>query len=520
MRNLKWSTKACGTLLLWTVSAVATHAQTGANLAATPTFTVVHSFDGTDGAYLEAGLVQGTDGKLYGTTFGGGGTPDCSVDKGEGCGTVFSITPTGQLTTLYTFCARADCRDGLFPDAGLVQGTDGKFYGTTAYGGTGYENSFGTAFSITAGGKLTTLYSFCSKGGEKCTDGARPSTLVQGTDGSFYGTTAVGGTGDDNLAGTVFKITTSGKLTTLYNFCAGGYPCADGESPEGGLVLGTDGKFYGTTFGGGANRFYGTVFSITAGGTLTTLYSFCSQYSNGDCQDGDEPKAGLVQGTDGNLYGTTESGGNPGGGTVFKITPSGALTVLYNFCSKGRDPCPDGEEPVAGLVEGTDGNFYGTTEEGGINGGNCDIGCGTIFRVTPKGELTTLHDLCSQGGSECTDGDYPFSGLVQYTSGTFYGTAGGGAYDGGLGVVYSLSVGLGPFVATEATYGKVGTAVKILGTNLTGATSVTFNGTAATFTVKSKSEITTTVPTGATTGTVQVVTPGGTLSSNVPFRVK
>jgi uncharacterized repeat protein (TIGR03803 family) len=517
MSKLNWDMKACGVLLLKSAWAIALLAQATTSFPPAPTFTVVHSFDGTDGAYLYAGLVQGTDGKLYGTTFGGGGTPDCSVNKGEGCGTVFSITPSGQLTTLYTFCARADCRDGLFPDAGLVQGTDGKFYGTTAYGGAGYENSFGTAFSITAGGKLTTLYSFCSKGGEKCTDGARPSTLVQGTDGSFYGTTATGGTGDNNLAGTVFKITTSGKLTTLYNFCSDGYPCADGMGSDAGLVLGVDGKFYGTTAGGGLYS-YGTVFSITAGGTLTTLYSFCSQYKNGDCQDGDEPKAGLVQGTDGNFYGTTESGGNPGGGTVFKITPSGGLTVLYNFCSKGRDPCPDGEEPVAGLVEGTDGNFYGTTEEGGINGGNCDIGCGTIFQVTPKGDLTTLHDFCSQGGNECTDGWEPVAGLAQDTNGTFYGTAAGyGAY--GFGVVYSLSMGLGPFVVTNPASGKVGNAVKILGTDLTRATSVTFNGTGATFTVKSKSEITTTVPTGATTGTVRVITPTGKLQSNIPFRV-
>ena len=288
-------------------------------------------------------------------------------------------------------------------------------------------------------------------------------------------------------------------FTTLHNF-----NYTDGDDPQGSLVQATDGNLYGTTYGGGANG-AGTVFKITESGTLTTLYSFCSQSG---CTDGKYPFSSLVQATNGDLYGTTFEDG-AGYGTVFKITPSGTLTTLYSFCSQSN--CADGYISQGALVQATDGNFYGTTVYGGAN---CvpDGGCGTIFKITPGGALTTLHSF------DVTDGENPETGLTQDTNGKFYGTMqAGGAYNGGT--IYSLSVGLGAFVETQTSSGKVGAAVKILGTDLTGATSVTFNGTVATFTVVSKSEITTTVPTGATTGRVQVVTPSGTLTSNVNFRV-
>jgi uncharacterized repeat protein (TIGR03803 family) len=322
--------------------------------------------------------------------------------------------------------------------------------------------------------------------------------VVQATNGNFYGTTYYGGA---NGFGTVFEINAAGTLTTLYSFCSQS-GCADGEYSYAALIQATNGDFYGITYAGGANN-DGSVFKITPSGTLTTLYSFDGFY---------DPVAGLVQATNGDFYGTTEYGGTGllcgsyGCGTVFKITPSGTLTTMHSF------DLTDGTNPYAGLVQATNGDFYGTTEEGGAND------YGTVFKMTPSGTLTTLHTFAS------TDGASSYAGLVEDTNGDFYGTTSQGGADTtdcglGCGTIFSLSVGLGPFVETQTTSGKVGAAVKILGTNLTGATSVTFNGTAAVFTVALPSLITTTVPAGATTGKVQVITPGGTLTSNVNFRV-
>jgi uncharacterized repeat protein (TIGR03803 family) len=188
------------------------------------------------------------------------------------------------------------------------------------------------------------------------------------------------------------------------------------------------------------------------------------------------------------------------------------FTTLYSFCDKTN--CTDGSGPGAGLIQGTDGNLYGTTSHGG------NAGDGTVFEITPGGTLTTLYSFCSHvNNGLCTDGEFPAAGLIQATNGDFYGTTLSGGANGD-GVVFRLSVGLGPFVETQTTSGTVGAAVKILGTDLTGATSVTFNGTPATFAVVSKSHINATVPTGATTGFVEVVTPGGTLTSNVVYTVK
>jgi uncharacterized repeat protein (TIGR03803 family) len=383
---------------------------------------------------------------------------------------------------------------------GLVQGTGGNFYGTTISGGA--NGPAGTVFKITPSGTLTTLYSFCSQSG--CTDGNQPyAGLVQATGGNFYGTTRAGGA---QHVGTVFKITPSGTLTTLHDFHR-----LIGENPDAALVQATDGNLYGTTAGGGVNG-VGTVFRVTPSGALATLYSFCAQTG---CTDGQNPN-GLVQATDGNLYGTTSQGGagycNGGScGTVFKITPSGTLTTLHSFNGT------DGQYPLAALIQATDGNFYGTTYYGGVHSS------GTVFKITPTGTLTTLHSFCPKRG--CPDGYGPLA-LVQVTDGSLYGTTfyGGVSTDCGVpgcGTVFSLSVGLGPFVKTQPDWGRAGRFVEILGTNLTGSTSVTFNGTPAVFRVVPdlNSLIKTTVPAGATTGTVQVVTPGGTLSSNVPFRV-
>jgi len=231
--------------------------------------------------------------------------------------------------------------------------------------------------------------------------------------------------------------------------------------------------------------------------------------------DGANPLAGLVQGTDGSLYATTAHGGASNAGTVFKIGAGKTFTTLYSFTGGA-----DGGYPTGTLVEGTDGNFYGTTQGGGST--NCLGGCGTVFQITPFGVLTTLHSFSG------TDGGVPFGGLVQHTSGVFYGTTFAGGIltmctntgEKGCGTVFSLDMGLGPFIKTVLNYGLPGSRVQILGTGLTGATSVTFNGTpASTFTVVSDTYMTAVVPTGATTGPIQVTTPTGTLTSNGNFIV-
>jgi uncharacterized repeat protein (TIGR03803 family) len=227
------------------------------------------------------------------------------------------------------------------------------------------------------------------------------------------------------------------------------------------------------------------------------------------CADGLSPYAGLVQGADGSFYGTTAGGGLNSAGTIFKISARGTLTTLYNFCS--RNGCTDGSAPWAAVVQTNNGKFCGTTESGGSNSR------GTIFEVTSSGVLTTLYSFCSQSG--CTDGQYPTrAALIQNTNGKLYGTTPVGGM-GGNGTVFSLAVGLGAVVKTLPTSGKVRSLVIVLGTNLTGATSVTFHGTPATFTVESANAIKATVPSGATTGPVQVVTPSGTLTTDVNFQV-
>jgi uncharacterized repeat protein (TIGR03803 family) len=467
---------------------LATVALLTSQAAQAATFTTLYSFcaggaeDCPDGNGPSPGLIQASNGDLYGTTRGGGGYT---------LGTIFKITVSGKLTTLHSF----EGPDGESPQTGLIQADNDSFYGTTEQGGA----DDGTIFELSPSGNLTTVGSF-----DQATElGIDPSRLIQAANGDFYGTTMEGGA--TSGGGTIFKFTSRGTLTTLYSFiCPTAESCPEGNFPSA-LIQAANGDFYGTTFGGGANA-NGTVFKITSGGTLTTLHNFCAQT---DCTDGLEPLGGLIQANNGDLYGTTLGGGAFGYGSVFKITHGGTLTTVYSFCSQGYPGCADGYYPEAGPIQASDGNFYGTTTSGGANG------YGTIFKLTPNGTLTTLYSLCSQ--TDCTDSGEP-NGLIQDTNGDFYGTSAGGA--NGLGAVFSLSVGIGPFVETQTASGKAGAAVKILGSDLTGATSVTFNGTVATFTVVSKSEITTKVPTGATTGPVEVATPGGTLTSNRNFTVK
>ena len=269
------------------------------------TLTSLHTFQGlpSDGSTPFASLVKGTDGNFYGTTATGGSI---------GIGTVFKITPSGTLTLLHSF----NGVDGDAPLSELVQGHDGNFYGTTSQVGL---NGVGTVFKITPGGTLTTLTNFAQGGAS----GSSPyGGLVQATDGNFYGTTYAGGTSSNCTGGCgiIFKMTPSGTLTTLHNFNG-----TDGSRPQASMVQATDGNFYGTTFEGGTNGL-GTVFKITPAGTLTTLHSFLPGTS-----EGYQPAAGLVQANDGNFYGTTTNGGTRTYGTVFKITPAGIVTTLHSF---------------------------------------------------------------------------------------------------------------------------------------------------------------------------------------------
>ena len=367
-----------------------------------------------DGGNPGAALIQGRDGNFYGTS-GWTNRVNC---------TVFKITPDGTLTTLWQFGSLSNNADGNVPyTTGLVQGRDGDFYGTTSFGGTNHY--FGTVYKITSGGTLTPLWQFGSL--SNAADGVGPNGLIQGSDGNFYGTTYGGG--ELNNHGTVFRITPGGSLTTLYSF---GNSAGDGIDPYGPLVQGNDGSFYGTTASGGTFN-HGTVFQITPAGTLTNIWHFTGG------TDGAFPDTALVQGRDGSFYGGTEIGGNNNGGVVYKITSAGTLTPLWQFGSLSNHA--DGVKPSGTLVLGSDGNFYGTTVAGGTNR---VPSYGTVFRITPDGTLTPLWQFGSL--SNRADGFSPIGGLVQGSDGAFYGTTTFGGTNGGnaYGTVFRLSVPLNP----------------------------------------------------------------------------
>jgi uncharacterized repeat protein (TIGR03803 family) len=440
-------------------------------------FSVLYNFGGKSGDPLEPSfegiIAQGRNGSLYSTSPYGGAANS---------GTVFKITPAGKLTVLYNFDGTLEC----LPLSGLTLGTDGNFYGTTEGCGT---TMLGTIFKITPGGSFTVLHNFTNTGD----GGISNAPPIQGADGNFYGTTHGSLTGGGS--GTVYKLTPSGTLTTLYQFDG-----THGEFPSAPLVQGTNGNFYGTTQQGGSTG-AGVVFKITSSGKLTVLYNF-------DTTHGSFPIGPLVQGRDGNFYGTTAGGGTDNRGVVFKITPSGVLTVLHDF-----NGTTDGSSPNAGLVQATDGNFYGSAASGGSHN------FGTIYRISSQGSFSVLHNF------DNTTGASPLVTLIQDTNGILYGdtqVGGPGIVNPcACGVFYSLNVGLGPFVSflPPQSLGKVGAFIGIFGQGFTGTTRVAFGGTPATYTVSSDTYLTAKVPAGALTGPVTVATPGGTLTSNKKFRV-
>jgi uncharacterized repeat protein (TIGR03803 family) len=375
-----------------------------------------------------AGFIQASDGNFYGSTMAGGAGNACSDMEGS-CGAIFKMTPAGNETVLYSF--GANISDGYWPD-GLIQASDGNFYGTTVDGGT---YGYGTFFKLTLDGVETLLYSF----GASPSDGITPLGLVAGSDGNFYGITSTGGAnscvqtpGAGNNCGTVFKLTPAGVETILYNF---GANATDGVEPNG-LILANDGNLYGTTASGGTNACgdlpgetsdCGTLFKVTLDGSETVLFSFGGDPLNGSSPHGSAPQGVLFQGSDGNLYGATVSGGanGLGCGVVYRMTLTGTESVLYSFGSSNPDGCGPN-----GLIQGADGNFYGTTSSGGAFGGDL---AGIAYELTPAGVETVLYSF----GPLNIAPSQPH-GLLQGSDGNFYGLTTYSFPGSGAGSVFRL----------------------------------------------------------------------------------
>jgi uncharacterized repeat protein (TIGR03803 family) len=357
-----------------------------------PFVRTLYTFGATadDGSGPEAGVILGSDGNLYGVTAGGG--PNwVNTGNNLGAGIFFKLTPAGAETVTWNFGAGMD---GQNPSGDLAVDAGGNFYGTATAGGL-YGD--GTVFKMTPTGQETVLWNFGSG-----TDGQQPfGSVVLGQDGNLYGTTTAGGTYG---LGTVFRLTPAGVESVLWSFGATG----DGQAPKNRLIQGSDGNLYGTTESGGAFG-YGTVYQLTLAGAETVLYSFA------DGADGQGPE-GVVEGPDGALYGITIGGGTYTVGTAFKVTKGGVETILWAFGNGS-----DGRNPIDPPLFGLDGNLYGVTDNGGLNG------LGTVYRLTPSGTETVLWSF------KGTDGEAPVSTLTQGPDGTIYGTTYRGGTPGGSG---------------------------------------------------------------------------------------
>ena len=462
------------------------------------TYTPVYDFGFSDPNQANpiGQLALGRDGNFYGT-------------MGLNYSQIYQITPAGVETLLWS--APAGSAYETECTTGLTLGSDGLFYGTCkTYGGNNWASGgSGIVFKFDpshGAGGFTILYSFpeCNSNGS-----LYPSALTLGTDGNLYGAT-MGNSFCPNPYGTIFKVTPTGTFTTLHVFKGNG--TGDGASPMGPLTLGADGNFYGTTQEGGTSAYTaGTVFKITPKGKIKLVHSF-------DNSVGYYPEAGVTQGADGKLYGTTASGGTYGGGSIFQVTIAGKIVFLHSF----NYAVDDVSGPVNPLSLGADGSLYGPA--------NCySWGCGaeSLYRITTKGAYADLYNGFTDPEGACPDwsvtGCYLSSPMALDPSGIFYGTAmQGGDYQDqpvGRGVFYSFNTGLKPYIILQFPRGTVGKSIGIFGQGFTKATAVAFNGKSATFNVLSDTYMTATIPTTATKGYVTVTTPSGTLKSNIKLTV-
>jgi uncharacterized repeat protein (TIGR03803 family) len=407
----------------------------------------------------------------------GGNLLSCAPDLAtDSRGVAFKVATSGALTVLHEFGTGY----GAWPVGGLTLSRNGRFYGTNTRGGT--YNS-GSIFEMTPDGIVKTLHEFM--GGS---EGGPQAPPIQSLYGDFYGTTS----GED-LAhpGTVYKIDSSGTYTLLHTFIG-----PDGSTPMGPLVQATDYWFYGTTLYGGIYD-AGTIFRISQSGEFETLFNFDGL--NGS--NGAYPEAGLIQASDGNLYGVAPLGGAHGQGVIFRMTPKHEVTIIHAFTGGS-----DGSTPIGNIVQAADGYLYGTNSSGGASGG------GVLFRSTTTGTVTALHDFDPSTGST------PVA-LIQHTNGFLYGDTNKGG-SSGQGVFYRYDIGQPPFVTYLPSYGRVGMTVQILGQYFTANSEVFFNGTSAQITEVEPTYMKAVVPDGATSGYITVTTARGTLKSDKTFVVR
>ncbi|HEX9046829.1 MAG TPA: choice-of-anchor tandem repeat GloVer-containing protein [Verrucomicrobiae bacterium] len=403
------------------------------------TFDTVASFTYTNGPNWGAAslaprmgaMVQAGDGNLYGTMEGGGINP---LFGWVGYGVIFQITPAGGFNIAHFFGSVTNSsgtpQDGYWPLGNLAKGADGNVYGTAEYGG-GIDNGYGTVFRLATNGTFSVLHAFANDGyldpnlnQYLYPFGTLPyAGVIQGSDGNFYGTTFTSST---NNQGAVFVMAPNGLMNVLHSFSR---PTSginyDGYNPSAELVEGDDGNFYGTTEYGGIYG-YGTVYQITPTGSFNVLYSFNIG------TNGANPLAGLCKGRDGSFYGTTKSSvpSYYNNGTVFRITTNGNFTTLHAFSGN----VDDGAYPYGGVIQGKDGNLYGTTQAGGANSYY-----GTIFQMTTNGAVTLLHSFSTPANGTNADGCYPMATLVQADDGRFYGTTQAGGTSS-YGTVFRLTI--------------------------------------------------------------------------------